>query len=457
MAALRLLVSTSDCGGHHLGDISSGGQAWRLVSFDDSSDGDIPDYVCISYSWGPERSAHPLFAGSEMPARTLRVLNATNRALAPRAVWIDAFSVPPDDPDRSDCIRSMGRIYRAATTVVVVMSPAVAPIVDLVAANGDVGESALYALETDEWVSRAWTYQELVNGEDVVFISETDPEDAISARRLFDAVGKALEHFRTSHDLDPWKLRELNPRLDALESLIADWESSNFIERSAFQILSAMVNRHSYEPSERFYAMIGALTTDRPSPADLQLPAGEYFMQLCERKGDFSFIYSSGERGSPSWRPTPDGLRPVMPWHTVGDRQEGQRNGTDLRLDHMSVVDRGDVDERGVQFVRDAAHALGIDRDLARAEIPAAVLRSLRRGGFEGQGDHVEVECGYVFPDRSLPPLRNVHFAIANDISWAFGSPALVITDTDDGVARVVGAAVFVGRPPGQMVSLTLG
>jgi hypothetical protein len=297
----------------------------------------------------------------------------------------DVLCVPLEDPERSECLRSLGAIYSAAAIVVVVLSGAAEEVLDDLTASEGIGEEALLALEADDWVSRVWTYQELVNAADVHFIGERGKGRPVSATRLFNAIGEGMEKFRRSHGLDQWELRQLHPRLDGLESLIGDWRLSAYEERSAFRVMGAMANRSAVHPDEVYYAMVGAITTNSPrDPDDHNVPAAEYFMGACERKGDYSFVYSSGNRGRSSRRPAPESLPPVLPWHSDGDRQTGELRGLRLRLHHMMLAHPGDIAEKPRRFLEGALRALGVDLGLAGPAVPAAILDSLRRTGFDG-------------------------------------------------------------------------
>ena len=58
----------------------------------------------------------------------------------------------------------MGAIYAAAHAVVAVLSPGTAGVVGTKSRGGEaIGLEDLDQLEQDEWVRRAWTYQEIAN------------------------------------------------------------------------------------------------------------------------------------------------------------------------------------------------------------------------------------------------------------------------------------------------------
>jgi hypothetical protein len=73
--------------------------------------------------------------------------------------------------------------------------------------------------------------------------------------------------------------------------------------------------------------MIGAITSASMDDArDATLDPAEYFMRVCEAKGDYSFIYSTAPRSDVpgrSWRPIAGSLPAILCWHSFGDGQSG--------------------------------------------------------------------------------------------------------------------------------------
>ena len=76
--------------------------------------------------------------------------------------------------------------------VVVVLTGAGEALIDELALHDHVSEQALLALEADDWVSRARTYQELVNARRVEFVTKGGAQGPVSGARLFNAVGEAM-------------------------------------------------------------------------------------------------------------------------------------------------------------------------------------------------------------------------------------------------------------------------
>ena len=56
----------------------------------------------------------------------------------------------------------MGWIYSLAAKVISVLSAAAQSTVDQMSKSDRIDETAINALENEEWVSRAWTYQEVI-------------------------------------------------------------------------------------------------------------------------------------------------------------------------------------------------------------------------------------------------------------------------------------------------------
>jgi hypothetical protein len=66
----------------------------------------------------------------------------------------------------------MGAIYAAASGVLAVLSPSASILLDKVRRDEAVGPAELRLLEADDWVIRAWTYQEMVNSKIISFVAE---------------------------------------------------------------------------------------------------------------------------------------------------------------------------------------------------------------------------------------------------------------------------------------------
>ncbi len=447
----RLLVPATGPvppGGHA---VELGGVWWVPTEYTTITNAaQAPPYTCISYSWGRGRTAHPLQAGHTMSDRAMPALEAAIRALRPPAIWLDALCVPLDEPARAACLRSMGAIYGAAAQVVAVFSAQTSAVLDEISSTARLQPQTLLLLENDEWVTRAWTYQEIVNSKRIDFIAEGGRVAPVAGDQLLNVVGQAIDAFKKAQGFDAFRMRALYPRLDSLEDLIADYLTAGYLERSAYQAMSAMDRRFAQQADDQFHALLGAITAEPlDGQDDSRLHPAECFMRVCEAKGDFSFIFCNAPRSAVvgrRWRPVAGPIPAVFPWHSYGDGQTGALHPTHLQLDGMGRLHAGAVDADAAKLVdwwlqRDSASA-------SSAGVTEALLERLRSGGFTGCGECLQFEAGYVFPQSPLRPDEEPVVVVATGVKWVQGAPALLLRATGTDVYDFRDVGVFVGRVP---------
>jgi len=153
----RLLVPAQDNVLPNASTIELEGTLWTTTDYSPLLDDAVPEYTCISYSWGPDRTPNPIIPDQWMSDRVIPVIETAIRALRPTAIWIDAFCMPVREPERTACLRSMGSLYALAAQVIAVLSKSCSALLSGVARSGALDEAGLLLLEKDEWVSRAWT------------------------------------------------------------------------------------------------------------------------------------------------------------------------------------------------------------------------------------------------------------------------------------------------------------
>jgi hypothetical protein len=151
----------------------------------------------------------------------------------------------------------MGAIYAAASNVLAVLSPSTSFVLETLRRGQSVDSQQLRLLEADDWVSRAWTYQEIVNSKIINFVAEGQTGNCISGFKLLNAIGDTIAQCRRAEQVDAYEFRKTHPHLDALETLAADWLESEYAQRSAYRIMTAMVDRTTVYPDDYFYAMVG--------------------------------------------------------------------------------------------------------------------------------------------------------------------------------------------------------
>jgi Heterokaryon incompatibility protein (HET) len=417
---------------------------------------DIPEYTCVSYVWGSGRRVNPLNKNLSISDKTILALEATIKTQRPKAIWIDALCVPPEDPAKTVCLLSMGMIYSKASQVVVVLSESCSNLLEQIHKTGCVDTDALLSLENDKWVTRAWTYQEVVNSKSIHFVIEKGSDISVNGDEFLNCVGYAIYNYTKTHGYDSFKLCTLHPRLDSLESLILDWKTADYLERSAYQIMSAMVLRESENPKDRSYAMVGAITNSIVNYQDYQhaqfIYPAEHFMQICEAKGDYSFIYSTAPRSDiigKFWRPVADAILPIVPifpWPSYGEGQSGCIYSTHIQLNNMCRMFFGKISSTAREFLEEHFQSSS-DISLA-STLPIVIFRCLKDAGFLGCGQHIELESGYFFPQTQIKHPKEAVVFVARGVRWPCGAPGLIVKDHGTDVYHFCEVGVFVGSFP---------
>lgn len=457
----RLLVPSNSPAPAGQPSIEVGGRRWILTESADVPLGEgALEYTCLSYAWGSAKTAHPFDAAETMSARTLAVIETAIQIRCPAALWVDALCVPFDEPARSTCLSQMGAIYAQASQVVVVLSELCAVLLAQIRESGKVDTASLLTLEGDDWVSRVWTYQELVNNNKIFFVAEGRSDAWAEVEEFLRNVAYAIDEYKKAQGYDTFKFRSLNPRLDSLEDLIADWKMEDYPGRSAYQVMSGMEQRESAQPEDYFYAMVGAISA---SPADVAvLPSvhpAEYFMRICEAKGDYSFIYTAASRSKAPgkrWRPlAADRFQAIFAWHSYGEGQSGRVYSTHIQLDGMWRVMPGAITSTAKTFVRKWLQGGGTDR--STEDMPARILRRLRLAGFSGCGEYLETEHGYMFPHSPLTQRDGVFAAVATGVRMVHGSPGLLLKLNRSDIHECCDVGFFVGQVPKSGESVSAG
>ena len=311
---------------------------------------------------------------------------------------------------------------------------------------------ALTTFERDGWVTRVWTYQELVNNNKVRFIAEGGSDAWADVEDLLRSVIYAMIDFKKSHGFDSVKMAALYPRLDSFDDFFVDWKVEGYLERSAYQVMSCMDRRDATRPEDFFYAMVGAITV---SPAESQAPPpvhpAEHFMQICEAKGDSSFIYTTASRSEVPgrrWRPkAADRFQAVLPWHSHGEGQSGCVYPTHIQLNRMSRVSPGAITSTAKEHVGQWLRSTNTGSSAGNVQV--RILRFLRRAGFSGCGEYLEMESGYFFPHSSLNQSGSIFVAVATGLRMTLGAPGLLLRQSGSGIDDCCGVGMFVG-PVGE-------
>jgi len=461
----------------------------RWVIFEYAQIADAPPYTCLSYAWGEEKVRNPLNDGPEISGMTVPSLGAAIASTqsqqcwadnikfshkgeadkeeagqlaalkASQAFWIDAFCVPPHDPARAACLQEMGRIFSAAFQVIVVLTRQCSSAIKRIGHVEGIETSALLSLEREDWVNRAWTYQEAVNSRALYFTVESEENLIVSGNDFLRSIVYAIEDYKKIHAFNNINWGPTHPGLNNLEMLLADYLIADYTDRSAYQVMSVMEQRESERPEDFFYAMIGSITkaSSMLEEGETLRPA-EYFMSFCEQKGDFSFIYNTAPRSElegQGWRPLEEKFSAVLPGLIIfGSGEAGVRETTHIKLEKMfrpiPVAIAADGLKAANWFMDPQSEGLLSDA------VASGILKRLRVLGFTGCGEYLEFETGFFFPQSKPQLSEGLFVAISCEIHWVTGGPGLLLRSNTSDINDFVDVGAFVGRNPksGQSINV---
>jgi hypothetical protein len=450
---------------------------------------DAPPYTCLSYAWGEEKIRHWFNEDKLMSSRTVASLETAIAASqlqktwaknvkfcfngdaekeedgqlaalkASQALWVDALCVPQYDPDRSACLQEMGLIFSAAFQVIVVLTRNCSNLISSISESVLIESSELLLLEQEHWINRAWTYQEAVNSRALYFIVDGEADIIVSRQDFLRAIMAALEDYKVKGKFTNITWVENHLILNNLEALLADYLIADFTDRSAYQVMSAMRQRISERPDDFFYAMIGSITTtpSRPKVGEPIHPA-EYFMHICEQKGDLSFIYSTAARSmvpGQGWRPLDEKFSAVLPGLIVfGSGETGTREPTHIELEKMFWPLIGPINADGLKA---AGWFMGPQTaGLSPEAIASGILKRLRVLGFTGCGEYLEFETGFFFLQSKSQISEKLFVVVSCKINWVTGGPGLLLRSNAEGINDFVDVGAFVGRVPKEGKSIKI-
>lgn len=444
----RLLVPATDATPPDAPLVELCGSPWVLTEY--GSILEAPTFTCVSYSWGQGRTENMLEGGQLMSDRTIPAIEATIKSLQPLAIWVDSLCLPSKGPTREACLLRMGAIYRSAANVCAVLSESCVDLVNQIRDTNLVSPEALFSLESDDWITRSWTYQETANNQHIYFIAQGGGDVAVADIDFLNAVLTSTTAYKKAHELDSINLALQLPRVDSLENMIGEHTTAGLLGRPAYQAMSEMHRRFSEQTEGFLHALIGAF-----SPLSLNSTYGlhpaEYFMQVCEVKGDYSFIYCAAPRSEVpgrSWRPMAGHNPPLTSLLNVyGNGQSGCLKATHLQLNNMSRMI-----PRPKNFGTVKAIGAFLESDIANA-----VLERLKQKGFSGCGDYLELEDGFFFPQSTFTRTDDIFVAASEDVQWTNGGPGLLLCSNGTDINHFCDVGVFIGRFPKTCESINVG
>jgi len=492
---LYLVVPVSE--GEAKGEEMLNGKWWRVKGPINSAEMAGTKFHCVSYVWGKgidkvgsffdcqrdisDMSRHALEAAMKAADKIFKTYGGERV----EAFWIDAICVPQiAGASRHRTLESMGYIYSTAVSVIVVLQGAAWEVIKKASASNtalQLSRQEMEDLERDTWISRVWTYQEMVNNNNVQFttISSSDKSVVASYEPLLDCVGFSSDRWQKETETPGSEFLLKFPHLNNLSDTLLDARISFYLERSALGVLSNMSSR-SFDPQypgNRLLASLGALT-QKPSwsPAETLSELSEKVMSTCEAANDYSFIYTSDKRDETPgsrWRPSPQQpesndhkpihLVPVLNWTSYGEpfgeTQRGHQDSQGFWLDNMIWLQPSDAMNAKAEtrlgawlygWEKDPAHpeviaSVGFfgPKEKGKSDLTAAMFKAFGMVGFKGSPKCQVCEYGLFFPVIDLEGREKVELFATGSIRWAFGAPGLARWKEGDVVKYTAG--VFAG------------
>jgi hypothetical protein len=431
--------------------IQVNGRQWYLTKppLVDLEHPEIPNFTCISYVWGLAREPNPFHPGELMSSNTIPALSSAITHATTSSFWIDALCVPPAIPVKHHTLGSMGYIYSAASEVIITLPPGLFPVLNEMEGSDRLSEKVLLSLEQDEWVRSVWTYQEVVNAKAVYFVGSSTK---IDGSHFLNCLGHSLMLYREAHNLSAFDLPKQLPKLNALEELLVDWMLGGYTERSALRAMSQFQYRYNHDPRNYFYAVVGTMVKG-PWPWNIEMgieELAEEFMDVCEKKNDYSFIYSSNppDLENPNgryWRPVAGLLQAVLAWHSWGEGQRGRHDEKGFWLEKMiSLRPLNELGDKGSFFLRqwlNVVHSDTLSRN--NDDIAEQLLKDLRKMAFSGSDQFLWTTHGIFFPQTTLAQDAEIEILVAAEVRWVFGAPGLARATRGERIEFAPG--VFVG------------
>lgn len=436
------------------------GESWTLVEFERLSD--APPYTCVSYSWGTKRVVNKLNDNQEISDRTIPVVETVIKTLqssechnsalqslfsskkvadklvlmknASHAIWIDSLCMPEQQFAADMCIHNMGNIYREATQVFVVLNTACDETIHKIYKKKPLNINDYLAIANDDWIDRIWTYQEFANSKMMFIVSENKEDTFVSEFQFLNSLMTYEAAYKNIQDT------ELTQKLERWQLLVAE---QNIDERSVFQIISATHRRRPPEyPEDRINAIVSVISDENIDIWDKHsMTQTEYFMSICEKMGDYSFIFSTNPRSEipgRKWRPLDDKIIPVISdVVTLGKgRLTGILKDTHLQMNNMC------------HMTTHKSNLVTTIEKFVKEDFSKKILKKLREKGFTGCGEHIILENGYFFPQKSHEDSKDLFVAISPDIKFSFGAPGLLLRSNDTDINQFCDVGVFIGKIP---------
>lgn len=421
-------------------------------------------YICISYAWENISSNHPYYENIKISDRTLGVLQTAyssydnisdkEREITIDKMWIDSLCIPINKTDAEFHYSLMGEIYANSSLVFVILSKKMESVLHKIRNSIRLSDEDFKLLNDDKWVSRYWTYQEIVNSNEIYFNSENSTNKPIFASDFFDNVAKDIEYYIRKYKLSVLEFQKKYPFLTSLEAVILDWRIMDNQKRSVYQIMVNMEYRTSDFSSSKLKAMFGCITNDLNN----FIEKDDYltFIKLCENKDDYSFIYNNSlnrHKNKQTWKPILFDFKPIYPWlYCWGEGQKGKVTSEYLELHDMVLYQKSEINSDSLKLLK----SILLKNDSENVDIVDVLRRNLTELDFKGTFNPIELHDGYFFNQFKVQLTEDFFIGISKGISWTFGAPGMLLKkNVEKNTYDFISSGVFFGKKNKEKTTLT--
>ncbi|KAH7393034.1 hypothetical protein BKA66DRAFT_602425 [Pyrenochaeta sp. MPI-SDFR-AT-0127] len=445
--------------------IKLNGKEWYLTeAFRTPANVDtFPNFTAISYRWYDGRLPNPFFDGFLMSNLTLPSLESAmrNAPQGQEAFWIDCFSIPAEKPLKGIILDLLSNIFDAAHEVIVPLGlndaktlPLLAGTTALSATPSTDLVNALKDLNQEEWVKSIWTYKEVLSAKNYIFTDRNAKaasgakEAQIKDLQFFKKVGEALDVYKGQTKLTSWDIRKNLTQVDALEDLGLARQLKAPYEGSVFEALANLDRRFVESDKNFFWGFYGVLTLEMipaSKPHDTLAELYERLFELCEKKKDYSFVYTSAERQTTKLKtfyPKAGALHSIITMPGDANYQSGSSSAKGVTLDGMVTLKAtAALGKRGKDYIQQwfKKDVPAIADDGTDKSIASKIIQILQMVDYSGSKEYIVTDDGIFFPQT--PAGANPTILVTSQLGWSFGSPGFAKTSAG---AYIPGA--FVGH-----------
>lgn len=363
--------------------------------------------------------------------------------------------MPSSGVEREQQIYLLGEIYENAAAVIVVLSNTFATALVKVSDGNPFTKEDYEIINNDNWISRYWTYQEMVNPRKVYLVSESNSSSVIHASIFFDKLSQGFEMFCYDHNIKSIEAIQKYPYINSFKAGIL--EGMVFEQRSIYHAMSNMEYSKSSSIDSKLESLYSFLSKRKNLDVLSIKDDYEKFLELCIRTNDYSFIYNiSTNRSShhQKWKPVSYDFIPIYTWlYAWGSKQDGELHADHLLLKNMILETRSTVSNGTISFL---IKILNENVEADSSNVLNLIRANLSGLSFEGCPDPIELERGFYFDQFNIDYNESNIIAICTGVQWTFGAPAMKLAKrVDIDIYDFISSGVFFGNMRAMGLTLT--